>query len=452
MRTDAKQQYLDLYDEARQLLFENAAPILNEARDEALAHFREWGFPTTKNEQYKYTDTAACFAPDYGMNLKQTHPHTDPYKEFRCGVPNMHTSLFFVVNDTFFANDENTASLPEGVRVVSFKRAEGEAKAVIEKYHGKLAGNAADGLVAFNTAFCQDGVLVYVPENTVVEKPIQLTNIMKSASDRLAIRRLLVVVGRNAQLKLLVCDHADVGAKYLTSQVTEIHAGENSSIDFYEIEETCDNNIRFANTHIRQERGAQVQANGVTLTNGSTRNTVSVVLAGENAAITLNGMATVDKRQHIDNNTRVEHLVPHCTSNELYKYVLDDNATGAFAGRVKVCHGAQKTISQQTNQNLCLTKEAHMFAQPQLEIYADDVKCGHGATVGQLDENAVFYMQQRGLSKKEAKTLLMFAFVNEVVDRIKLESLKDRLHFLVEKRFRGELNKCGSCSRCKTEK
>jgi Fe-S cluster assembly protein SufD len=160
-------------------------------------------------------------------------------------------------------------------------------------------------------------------------------------------------------------------------------------------------------------------------------------------------MAIEDKQQLVDNHTFIDHQVPECTSNELFKYVLDEQAVGAFAGKVLVREGAQHTSSQQTNRNLCATREARMYTQPQLEIYADDVKCSHGATVGQLNEEALFYMQQRGIPKQEARLLLMFAFVNEVVDQIRIEALKERLHRLVEKRFRGELNKCQGCAICK---
>jgi Fe-S cluster assembly protein SufD len=180
-----------------------------------------------------------------------------------------------------------------------------------------------------------------------------------------------------------------------------------------------------------------------------TRNTTRVKLVGEGAEINLSGVAIADKNQRVDNNTSIDHIAARCTSNELFKYVLDDSAIGAFAGLVTVRPGAQKTASQQTNRNLCATREARMYTQPQLVINADDVKCSHGATVGQLDDNALFYMRARGISLKEARLLLMFAFVNEVIDNIELEALRDRLHMLVEKRFRGELGACQGCSLCK---
>lgn len=192
-----------------------------------------------------------------------------------------------------------------------------------------------------------------------------------------------------------------------------------------------------------------VNHNVITLHNGITRNRLDLVFKGEGAECFANGCVIADKSQHIDNNTLIDHQVGHCTSHQLYKYVLGDEAVGAFAGRILVRKDAQKTSSNEINQNLCTTKKARMFTQPMLEIYADDVKCSHGSTVGQLNDAAMFYMRQRGISEKEAKLLLEFAFVNEVVDQIQLEPLKERLRYLVEKRFRGELNKCEGCKLCK---
>lgn len=449
MNLNSEKQYIDLYNEARNLISCHSAQVMNAGRDKAFADFCKLGFPGKKNEKYKYTDIQSCFASDYGLNLNRIEMPVDPYKAFKCDVPNISTSLFFVLNDMFYTGKEQFAGMPDGVMIMGLKAAAEKYPDLVGKYYGKLASTENDGITAFNTAFVQDGVFLYIPDNVVLEKPVQLINVMTAKVDMMANRRILVVMGKNAGAKLLVCDHAESGVKYLSTQVAEIFVGENSVFDYYELEETCLSNIRLNNTYVEQASSSNVLMNGVTLTNGITRNSVNVSLTGENAEIMLNGIATVDKNQHIDNNTNIEHLVPRCSSRELFKYVLDDEAVGAFAGRVKVFPNAQKTFSQQTNKNLCLTRKAHMYTQPQLEIYADDVKCSHGATVGQLDEAAVFYMQQRGLSKKEAMTLLMFAFVNEVIDSIRMEPLKDRLHMLVEKRFRGELSRCSSCSKCK---
>ena len=262
-------------------------------------------------------------------------------------------------------------------------------------------------------------------------------------------RRVLIVVEENARIKLLFCDHAADDRRFLATQVIEAYVGDNASLDLYCLEETHVKNVRVSNVFIEQQRDSRVSHNVITLHNGVTRNRTDLVFAGEGAECDLRGCVIADKHQHVDNNTLIDHRVGHCTSNELYKYVLDENAVGAFAGRVLVRHGAQKTDSVMRNQNLCSTKEARMYTQPMLEIYADDVKCAHGSTVGQLNDAALFYMRQRGIPLKEARLLLEFAFVNEVIDGIKLDPLRDRLHYLVEKRFRGELNKCEGCKLCR---
>ena len=229
----------------------------------------------------------------------------------------------------------------------------------------------------------------------------------------------------------------------------EASVADGARLEFYCLEETHAGNVRVSNVYINQKANSYVNHNIITLHNGVTRNRTDLVFNGEGAECNLCGCVMADKRQHVDNNTLIVHRVPHCTSNELYKYVLDENAVGAFAGRILVEHGAQKTISQETNQNLCASKTARMYSQPMLEIYADDVKCAHGSTVGQLNDAALFYMRQRGITLKEAKLLLELAFINEVIDKMQLEPLRDRLHHLVEQRFRGQFGKCAGCTLCK---
>ena len=369
-----EQQYIDLFSQTEAMICRHSAEALNAPRAAAFADFERLGFPTRKTEKYKYTDVSKFFEPDYGLNLNRLEIPVNPYEVFKCDVPNMSTSLYFVVNDAFYNKALPKSHLPEGVIFGSLKEMAEQRPELVKKYYSKLADTSKDGVTAFNTAFAQDGVLLYVPKNVVVEKPIQLVNILRGDVNFMVNRRVLIILEEGAQARLLACDHAMDSVNFLATQVVEVF---------------------------------------------------------------------------VDNNTTIDHAVPNCTSNELFKYVLDDQSVGAFAGLVLVRPGAQHTSSQQTNRNLCATREAHMYTQPQLEIYADDVKCSHGATVGQLDESALFYMQQRGISVHEARLLLMFAFVNEVIDTIRLDALKDRLHLLVEKRFRGELNKCRGCAICK---
>ena len=440
--------YVDLFRKAEKMICDHSAGVLNELREKAISDFQAQGFPTRKDEKYKYTDISKLFEPEYGLNLNRLDIPVNPYEVFKCDVPNMSTSLYFVVNDSFYNKSLPQVELPEGVIFGSLKEVAQNNPELIKKYYGKLADTSKDAITAFNTAFAQDGVIFYVPKGVTVEKPVQLVNILRADVDFMANRRVLIIIEEAAQAKLLVCDHVMDKRNFLSTQVIEVFVGENAVFDMYELEETHTSTVRISNLYVKQEASSNVLINEMTLHNGITRNTTEVLLAGEKADINLCGMAIADKNQHVDNNTFIDHAVPDCNSNELFKYVLDDYSVGAFAGTVLVRPDAQHTTSTQTNRNLCATRDAHMYTQPQLEIYADDVRCSHGATVGQLDENALFYMRTRGVPEKEARLLLMFAFVNEVIDTIRLDALKDRLHFLVEKRFRGELAKCRGCAMC----
>ena len=456
MITSSEQQYIELYQQARQVIMDHAPEAMNAVRDQAFEDFRKQGFPSKKVERYKYTDLQQLFAPDYGVNLNRLEIPVDPYQAFRCDVPNLSTNLYFVVNDAL-----RTPTPPKDGVIVGSMR---DYPDIVAQYYARLAKTGEDAVTALNTMLAQDGMLVYVPRNVKVNRAIQVINILKGfptpqrggetgdrggVPDLMVNRRVLIVLEEGAEIKTLFCDHAADDKNFLATQVIEAYVGENASLDLYCLEETHAKNVRVSNVYIDQQRDSRVTHNVITLHNGTTRNRLDLTFSGEGAECNCYGCVIADKQQHVDNNTLIIHKVPHCTSNELYKYVLDDKATGAFAGRVLVEHGAQKTTSQMTNQNLTATKEARMYTQPMLEIYADDVKCAHGSTVGQLNDAALFYMRQRGISLDEAKLLLQNAFINEVIDQMKLEPLRDRLHYLVEKRFRGELNKCSGCRLCK---
>ncbi|HEY9551786.1 MAG TPA: Fe-S cluster assembly protein SufD [Prevotella sp.] len=446
---NSEKQYIDIYNECRPLICKHSSAVMNAVRDKAFDDFQRMGFPSRKVERYKYIDIEKLFAPDFGLNLNRIEFPINPYKAFKCEVPNLSTSLYFVVNDSFYSKELPKAQLPEGVVVDSLHAFSLKNPQFIEKYYAKIAKTEKDSLTALNTMLAQDGLLVYVPKNVKVDRAIQIVNILRSDVDLMLNRRVLIVVEEGAEIKLLFCDDSADDRNFLTTQVIEAYVGENAGLDLYCIEETHLKNARVSNVYIEQQANSRVHHNVITLHNGVTRNRLDLVFKGEGAECFCNGCVIADKKQFVDNNTQIDHQVGHCTSNELYKYVLDDQAVGAFAGRVIVRKDAQKTVSEERNQNLCATKEAHMYTQPMLEIYADDVKCAHGSTVGQLNDAALFYMQQRGISLKEAKLLLEFAFVGEVIDQIKLEPLRERLHRLVEKRFRGELGKCGGCTLCK---
>ena len=447
----SEKQYIELYEQCRQMICGHSSPVMNAVRDEAFGRFASNGFPSKKVERYKYTDMQKLFEPDYGLNINRLQIPVNPYEAFRCDVPNLSTSLYFVVNDMFYHDEKPKGHLPEGVVVGSLK------DFATTEYYNQLAGKAGDAVTDLNTMLAQDGLYVYVPKNVKVDRAIQVINILKATpqnaqhvvTDLMVNRRVLIVLEEGAEIKMLFCDHAADDRNFLATQVIEAYVGENASLDLYCLEETHSKNVRVSNVYIDQQANSRVNHNVITLHNGVTRNKLDLTFSGEGAECQCYGCVIADKQQHVDNNTLITHKVPHCTSNELYKYVLDDQSVGAFAGRVLVEHGAQKTTSQMTNQNLTATREARMFTQPMLEIYADDVKCAHGSTVGQLNDAALFYMRQRGIPLAEAKQLLQNAFINEVIDKMQLEPLRDRLHYLVEKRFRGELNKCDGCRLCK---
>lgn len=460
---NSEKQYIELYEQARQMIFDHAPEAMNAVRDKAFEDFKRLGFPSRKVERYKYTSMGELFAPDYGLNLNRLKFPVNPYDVFRCDVPNLSTQLFFMVNDAFYQGAQG--GLPQGekdgVQVCSLSTLNSQLStqnsplpsSLLPITYGKLARTEDDAVTALNTMLAQDGLLVYVPKNVKVDKAIQVINMLtlpQAAPDTslMVNRRVLIVVEEGAEVKLLFCDHAADDHHFLTTQVIEAYVGENASLDLYCLEETHIKNVRVSNVYVEQQANSRMRHNVITLHNGITRNMLNVTFKGEGAECQCNGCAISDKQQHVDNNTLIDHQAAHCSSRELYKYVLNDQSTGAFAGRVLVRPGAQKTSSEMRNQNLCATKQTRMYTQPMLEIYADDVKCSHGSTVGQLNEAALFYMRQRGITEKEARLLLQQAFVNEVIEGIQLEPLRDRLRYLVEKRFRGELNKCEGCKLC----
>ncbi|MBO5601394.1 MAG: Fe-S cluster assembly protein SufD [Prevotella sp.] len=444
----SEQQYIDLYRQAQQMIKGHSAACMNAVRDKAFEDFQRLGFPQGQ-ERYKYTDISKLFEPDYGLNLNRLDIPVDPYEAFRCDVPNLSTSLYFVLNDGFYDKALPKSNLPEGVIVDSLRVVAEKHPESVKRYYGKIAKSEADGVTALNTMLAQDGLLIYVPKHVRVDRAIQVINILRSDVDLMVNRRVLIIVEEDAEVKVLFCDHTADDCHFLTTQVVEAYVGENARMHLYCMEETHAKNVRVSNVYIQQESNSDVKHHVITLHNGVTRNMTDLYFKGEGAECFLCGCVIADKRQHVDNNTLIHHQVPRCSSRELYKYVLDDEAVGAFAGKVLVDHGAMKTVSQETNQNLCASKKARMYTQPMLEIYADDVKCAHGSTVGQLNDAALFYMRQRGISLEEAKLLLEFAFINEVIDQMELQPLRDRLHYLVEQRFRGELSKCEGCKLCK---
>lgn len=443
--TTALKQYIDLFKEYRSAIEAQAPQALNSLRDSALQALDGAQLPTKGQEDYEATDLEKVFAPDYGVNVNRTQFTADAANAFRCDVPNMSTCLYFFFNDIF--RPSRTAGINTGgVVVETFAEAQKNHPEILQKHLGSIADlNKPE--VALNTLLAQDGMLIYIPNGVTAEKPIQLVNIYNAAAPVMAVRRLLIVVGENAHGRLLVCDHTqNKDMNYLGSQVIEIVALKNSTFDYYDLEETAEMTHRVSSVYISQQEGSNVLVDGITFLNGFTRNDYYVDVDGEHCETHLLGMTIASGRQHVDNHTLINHNAPHCHSNEMFKYVLNDNAIGAFAGKILVAPNCPRIDAYQGNRNIVAAPTAKMYSKPQLEIYTDDVKCSHGTAIGQLDEEALFYMRTRGISEKEARMLLMQAFMSDVIDSIRMDSLKDRLHHLVEKRFKGQLAMCGECT------
>ncbi len=442
-------QYIDLFNQYRKNIDDKSAPILNKQRDKAFEEFQKVGFPDKELEEFQYSDVAGRFAPDFGLNINQILPNINPYIAFKCNVENLSTNLYFLINDSFSVKYLPEVKYPEGVFVGSLKQFAIEYPDICEKYYGQIADVHKNGIIAYNTMFAQDGFVVYVPDNVIVDQPIQLINILMSNVDFQVNRRVLLIAGKNSQFKVLACDHTVDDARFLVTQVTEIYADENAHVDFYELEETSDKTDRLSSTFIYEEKSANVLTNYITLNCGFTRNNYYLKLNGEYSEGNVSGVVIAGKEQHVDNFIFIEHAKPNCQSNQLFKYVLQESSVGVFCGRILVAQDAQKTLAYQSNNNLCSSPTAKMFSKPQLEIYADDVKCSHGLTTGQLDEEALFYMRSRGINEDEARLMLMQAFTSGVLELIRLDVLKERLYELIEKRFKGEQARCGDCAVCK---
>lgn len=441
-----EQQYIDLFEKYREELDANSTEGMNRWRDEAFDVFRKIGFPTSKQEDYKHSNVARSFDADLGLNLRNVPVPVNPYDAFKCDVPNLSSDTYFLINDRYYDQDEPQGSLPERVFAGSMQQFSVRYPELFDRYYGRIADLSDNGVVAYNTLFAQDGFVVYVPANVEVEKPLQLINILRGGVDLNVNRRILVIAEENARVKLLVCDHAVDDVRFVVTQVTEIFAAASAQVDFYELEENSVKVTRLSNLYSEQLENSCLVTCGITLHNGYTRNNYRFRLLGQHAEAHAAGLAICDKKQHIDNFAFLDHAVPNCHSNELFKTVLKDSATGVFCGKILVEKDAQKTQAYQNNRNLVTSDSAHMFSKPQLEIYADDVKCSHGLTTGQLDEDALFYMRARGIDKEEARLLLMVAFTRDVIDMVRIPALQERLVNLIDKRFRGKLMRCGNCN------
>ncbi len=435
-----------LYQNNINELFKGSSDFINEERKIAIEYFIKTGIPTTKNENYKYTDLAPVFQNGYKKFFTPQNFNIELNQAFQCQVPNLDTYTVLFSNGWFYQHNLPFNNLPKGVILQSLKEASKEHPELFAKYYSKHAKSNDDSIVALNTAFAQDGFFLYVPKNIVIDKPIQVINLLRSEQDLMVTQRNLVVLDENSSAKLIICDHALSPCRFLTNAVTEVCVGENALFDYYNIQNQHNLTTQLSSVYIRQKKNSNVLTNTLSLHGKLIRNNISILLDDQGCESNVYGLFLADRNQHIDNYTFIDHAKPNCNSNELYKGILDDNSTGGFNGKIIVRPDAQKTQALQSNKNILLTDTAEMNTKPQLEIYADDVKCSHGATIGQIDEDALFYLRARGINEKEARMMLMFAFAHEILKKIRVDSLDAQLNDLVESRLRGEFSKCDFCN------
>jgi Fe-S cluster assembly protein SufD len=441
------EKYIDLFQKNSEQISNGDPQFMKELRQEAIRSFEKSGFPLRKQELYKYTHLEPVFDGELSFDFSPRKIQFDDSELFRCDVPMLDAYVLTVLNGFYYHPDTPPLhEMENGIIYGSLKEAIHRYPDLVARYLGKNAPLKDETFVSLNTAFSQDGIFLYVPESMQLDKPIQIVHLLLSDKNQMAHHRNLFVVEKNAAAQVIVCDHTLAPHMFLTNSVTEAFIGENADLDILRLQNEHNNSCQVTNTWISQERNSRCQHGTVTLHGGIVRNNLHVKMEGEGAENNVLGLFLLDKLQHVDSYTVIEHVSPHCTSNQHYKGVLDDVSTGAFNGKILVHPDAQKTEAFQTNNNILLSDTAKMNSKPQLEIYADDVKCSHGATVGQLDEDALFYLQSRGIPRDESRLMLMDAFAHGVISRIKQPSLQDRISNLVGKRLRGELSRCNNCA------
>lgn len=436
---------VSLFEQNKEILNQGSSPILNRIREVSVKRFAQIGIPDFKYEDYKYTNLKPAFEKSYRQELVRESGLINLNEVFKCNIPQLDTHLVFLVNGWFYSGNNPAAALPKGVVLGSLEQIANEQPELLQNYLNRQAGLSNDPMVALNTAFAKDGFFIHIPKGAVIEKPIQIINLLSSDDNLMATQRNLIVAEAGSQVKVLVCDHTLTSASFLYNSVSEVFVGEDALVDVYTIQNHHNQSTTINSSFYRLQRNSNLVTGTVSLHGGLIRNNLKVTFNGDHSEANVNGISFTDKKQHVDNFTMIEHAMPNCLSNQIYKNILDDESTGAFAGRIHVARDAQQMNAFQRNNNVLLSDKARMQTKPQLIIDADDVKCSHGATVGQINEEALFFLRARGIGEKEARMMLMNAFAREVVQKISIEPLRDRIDELIEKRLKGEISRCHDC-------
>ena len=416
-----------------------------DVRKKAFDAFYSAGFPTTKNEEWRFTNLNNVFSNDYNYYFENNEGNVDVESFFRCDIMDLDTYTAVLLNGWFVYKTSPITKLENGIIIGSLQKAFEEYPQLIEKHFGKYCITEQNPFASLNTAFSSDGFFIYVPENVIPDKPIQIINIINKKENIFIQPRNLVIMGKNSHLSLVMCDDALSHSPSLNNSVTEIFVDENAVVDHYKMQNNDNRSAMINNISFHQLDNSKVSSNLVTLNGGFIRNNLSVAINGEHCETALNGLYLVDGEQLVDNHTFIDHIKPNSSSSELFKGIIDNNGKAVFNGSIIVRKDSQKTTAFQTNRNILLTDDATINTKPNLQIFADDVKCSHGATVGQLDAESMFYLRARGISEDNARMLLMNAFAEEVAAKISIEAIRERVCHLIDKRLKGELSICDQC-------
>jgi Fe-S cluster assembly protein SufD len=427
-KSQSKDWYLSNFKDIEESLNGESKTPFHEIRKKAISRFEEIDFPGVKNEEWKYTNIAPIlnynFSPSVNIKLQKS-----ALEKFL--IQGLKVNLVVLVNGNFSAGLSNIYNQQAGVRIESFSNLLKNEPDFILSHFAKYAA-LENGFVALNTAFASDGVVICIPDNTIVEDYIHILNLTGNDNENILSQpRNLIITGGGSHVKIIESYHSLTGDVNLTNVVNEIVLGENSTVELSRLQDENMDSFHINRTQAEQKKGSTFTHYSVTLGGKIVRNDTNTVLNGENCTGNLYGLYLTENSQHVDNHTLIDHAKPHCQSNELYKGVLNDRSRGVFNGKVFVRKDAQKTNAYQSNKAILLTNEATVDTKPQLEIYADDVKCSHGAAIGQLDDEAVFYLRSRGISEDMAKTVLIRAFANDIFETIENEALHSYLNNLV---------------------
>ncbi len=394
-------------------------------RSDALKQFETVGIPQRKDEAYKYTSLKSLFNKDYSL-----FPKTDSHIEYRdikkYLMHEIDTYKVIFVDGVYNSQLSQTTHDKYDICLMSSALSKDKYAPVIENHYNKIAGN--DSLTSLNTAFAREGAYIHIGKNVAVRKPIEIVYFSTGNENAAMMQpRNLVVVGENSQVQIIERHQSLSSNSVLTNVVTEIYADQRAMVDYYKIQNDNVEASLIDHTSVEQQSNSEVRLHTFSFGGSITRNNLYFYQKGEHCNSLLNGVTILEGKQHVDHSTLVHHTQPNCESYQEYKQIFDDRSVGVFNGKVYVDKIAQKINAFQQNNNILISDKATINAKPQLEIFADDVRCSHGCTIGQLDEDAMFYMQSRGIGKKEARALLMFAFANSVLESVKIPEVKSRI-------------------------